>query len=412
MSRATRFIITGVLIVFLIIVSVYVFYPVKNNIPFSPSTGDSVIVPKIIEKLYDIPVDSFNIEHGKIKRNQFIADIFRQYNLSEMNINLVTLKSKDVFDLRKLRAGNSFTAFIGKDSLYVLKYFVYEHSPVEYVFFEFSDSIKIEFKKKEVKLVEKTVSGKINSSLWNAIIENKINPLVAVELSDIYAWTVDFFGLQVGDSFRVAYSEMFVDTISVGVDEIHAAFFRHANHDFYAIPFVQNDVKSYFNEKGESLRKAFLKSPLKFSRISSKFSHSRMHPILKIRRPHHGVDYSAPVGTPVHAIGDGKVVKAAYEGGAGRMVKVKHNSTYSTAYLHLSRFGNNIRTGSYVKQGDIIGYVGSSGLSTGPHLDFRFYKNGIPVDPLKVQAPPAEPVIDENLAAFDSVKVVALKKLE
>jgi len=160
-------------------------------------------------------------------------------------------------------------------------------------------------------------------------------------------------------------------------------------------------VRSFFDDKGQSLRKAFLKAPLKFSRISSRFSNSRMHPILKIRRAHHGVDYAAPVGTPVYSIGDGVIIQTSHSGGAGNMIKIKHNSVYSTAYLHLKNFAKGIKQGVYVKQGDVIGYVGSSGLSTGPHLDFRFYKNGNPVDPLKVEAPPVEPVKEENIVDFE-----------
>ena len=171
-------------------------------------------------------------------------------------------------------------------------------------------------------------------------------------------------------------------------------------------------MESFYDSDGNSLRKAFLKAPLQFSRVSSRFSSGRLHPILRIRRPHYGVDYAAPVGTPVHAIGDGRVTRAGFENGSGRMVRIVHNSVYSTAYLHLSRFGPGINAGAIVKQGDIIGYVGSSGLSTGPHLDFRFYRNGSPVDPLKVEAPPVEPVSEENKSDFEKSKTVVLSLLE
>ncbi len=365
----------------------------------------------VVNKLYEIPVDSYYLEQHKVKRNQNLADILKQFNLPEGSLNQLFLLSDDVFDVRKMKAGNDYTAFISLDTLYQLKYLVYEHTPVEYILFDFTDSLKIAAREKEVKLVEKTSAGKISSSLWNTMIDNHINPMIAIELSEIYAWTIDFFGLQEGDSFKVIYNEMYVDTNSAGIEKIYAAYFRHADHDFYAIPFTQDSMESFYDVDGNSLRKAFLKAPLRFRRISSRFSHSRLHPILKIRRPHHGVDYSAQIGTPVLAIGDGKVIKLDYDGGAGRMIKIRHNSVYTTAYLHLSRYGKGIYNGAYVKQGDIIGYVGSSGLSTGPHLDFRFYKNGAPVDPLKVEAPPVEPVKEENRQAFDSVKAVVLKKL-
>jgi murein DD-endopeptidase MepM/ murein hydrolase activator NlpD len=247
------------------------------------------------------------------------------------------------------------------------------------------------------------------------MVEIDENPLLALELSEIYAWSIDFFGLQKGDQFKVIYDESFVDSVSVGISRIHAAWFYHMGHEFWAIPFEQDSVVSFFDEDGNSLRKAFLKAPLRYSRISSGFSNSRLHPILKIRRPHHGVDYAAPAGTPVEAVGDGQVIAAAYERGGGNYVKIRHNGVYTTSYLHLSRFGKGIRKGVYVKQGDVIGYVGSTGLSTGPHLDFRFYKNGQPINPLKVEAPPVEPIHESNIRDYELVKrsmMEALKNIE
>ena len=244
------------------------------------------------------------------------------------------------------------------------------------------------------------------------MIGGGLHPNLAIGLSDIFAWTVDFFGLQKGDSFKVIYEELYIDDKLLGTGRIYAAQFNRTGSAITAIPFIQDGKESYFDTDGNSLRKAFLKAPLQFSRISSRFSSSRMHPILRIRRPHFGVDYAAPVGTPVHSIGDGRVTSATNENGAGRMVRIQHNSVYATAYLHLSRFGEGIAPGAFVKQGDIIGYVGSSGLSTGPHLDFRFYMNGSPVDPLKVEAPPVEPVSEENLARFEKSKTVILNLLE
>jgi len=217
---------------------------------------------------------------------------------------------------------------------------------------------------------------------------------------------VDFFGLQKGDSFKVIYEESFIDDESLGTGRIFGAQFTWAGKTTTAIPFIQAGNESFFDSDGNSLRKAFLKAPLRFSRISSRFSSSRFHPILRIRRPHFGVDYAAQVGTPVQSIGDGRVVAAKTENGSGKMVRIVHNSVYSTAYLHLSRFGKDIFPGAFVKQGDIIGFVGSSGLSTGPHLDFRFYMNGSPVDPLTIEAPPVEPVLEENREKFEISKRV------
>jgi murein DD-endopeptidase MepM/ murein hydrolase activator NlpD len=402
-----------VIFVFLLIIVFYFFIirkGDKSEIVIS-ADYDSTLTVEPEKRLYGIPVDSFYIEHGRISRNQNLSQILARYNLPEGSFNKILIKSEDVFDLRKIRYGNKYTVFLSVDTLYELRYFVYEHTPVDYIIFDLTDSISVEVRKKDVNVVTGSATGTINSSLWNAIKDKNLEPELAIELSEIFAWTVDFFELQPGDSFKVIYDKMYIDTVSAGLGKIHAAYFNHKQEDFYAIPFTQDSVESYYDLDGNSLRRVFLKAPLRYSRISSRYSHSRLHPILKIRRPHHGVDYSAPVGTPVHTIGDGKVIKIAYDNEAGRMIEIRHNSVYSTAYLHLSRVKRGIKTGVYVKQGDIIGYVGSSGLSTGPHLDFRFYKHNRPVDPLKVEAPPVEPVKEQYRQAFDSVKTATVKKL-
>lgn len=388
---------------------------------FIPKEKDQIITPidtlgaeVEIPTLYDVPIDSFHIVDGKILRNQTLGNLFSQYNLPKGAQSGLIEIPRDVFDLRKVRAGNKYVLFLENDSLKTLRYFIYEHTLTDYYKIYFaSDSVIAENGRKKVDVVRKKVQGKIKTSLWNAMIDAGSNPMLANDLSDIYAWSIDFFGLQPGDSFSVVCDEEFVDTTSLGCSKILAAYFQHANTDFYAIPFTQGGVESYYDLEGNSLRKAFLKAPLKFSRISSRFSNSRMHPVLKIRRPHHGVDYAAPSGTPVYAIGDGKVVKASYgyNRGGGNMIKIRHNGTYSTAYLHLKSFAKGIRSGVYVKQGDLIAYVGTTGLSTGPHLDFRFYKNNQPIDPLRVEAPPVEPISDTNRIAYDSIKALTIQML-
>lgn len=384
----------------------------KDGILIEAAPDSSVVIE--IPKLYGIPIDSFRIEEGRIKRNQTLGNLLKNYNMPDGSFQQLLSVPRDSFDLRKIRSGNKYVLFFDKDSAETLRYFVYEHTLVDYNKLCFFDSVWATNGQKPITIVQQKYTGKIESSLWNAMVDNGINPMLANDLSDIYAWSIDFFGLQVGDSFSVVCDEEFVDTISLGCGKIHASYFRHANHDFYAIPFIQNNVESYYDLEGNSLRKAFLKAPLKFSRISSGFSNSRFHPVLKIYRPHHGVDYAAPSGTPVYAIGDGKITKASYgyNRGGGNVIRIRHNGVYSTAYLHLKGFAKGIKTGVYVKQGDLIGYVGSTGLSTGPHLDFRFYKNGKAINPLKVKAPPVEPVLDSNRVAFDSVKTVTLERLK
>jgi len=372
---------------------------------------DSIPTPPARIYMYEIPLDSFSIGGGKVRSDQTLAGLLNDLGVPLETINTLMQKTEPYFDVRKFKAGNKYITFNTQDSLNRMNYFVYEKDAVNYIVFKVSDSIYIRSGVKDIDTIQNHFAGSIQSSLWNCFADAGSNPMMANELSEIYAWTIDFFGLQEGDSMRVLYDEYFVDSVSIGIGKIHGAWFRHMNTDFWAIPFVQDSVESYYDDKGQSLRKAFLKAPLRFSRISSRFSNSRLHPILKIRRPHHGVDYTAPIGTPVYTIGDGQVIQTGYSGGAGNMVKVKHNSVYTTVYMHLSKYGSGIKQGVRVKQGDVIGYVGSTGLSTGPHLDFRFYKNGNPVDPLKVEAPSVDPVKPANLDSFSIIKTSVMNSI-
>lgn len=361
---------------------------------------------------YGIDTTSYRLVKGIVRYNQFLSEIVEDYGVDYSMILEMRKNSGDVFDIRKIKAGNKYTLYVNNDSTGKLDYMVYEDNLKTHYIFDFSHNPTIRETSRPSTLKLKYSSGTIETSLWDAMINNDMHPLLAIELSEMYAWTIDFFGLQKGDSFKVIYEEEYIDTLSIGVYRIIAALFNHAGNEFYAIPLIQDNEESYYDLNGESLRKAFLKAPLRYSRISSRYSNSRMHPILRIRRPHHGVDYAAPTGTPVHAVGDGKVIMRSYYRGAGRIVKIKHNSVYTTAYMHLSRFGKGIHVGKYVHQGDIIGYVGSTGLSTGPHLDFRFYRNGYAVDPLKVKAPPVEPVSEENKEKFTKISSVIVQLLD
>jgi murein DD-endopeptidase MepM/ murein hydrolase activator NlpD len=373
------------------------------------SASKAVRVPNL---LYGINTDSFDQVTGHIKQNVFLSDILRKHGISMNEIDKLLKNSKSVFDVRKLRSGNDYILLCDRVSMARARYLVYKHDPTSFYIFSFNDSLNITLYRKAIRSEIRYASGTIETSMWDAMIGGGLAPSLANDLSDIFAWTVDFFGLQKGDKFRVIYEEFLIDDKRLTTGRIYAAQFSRSGSTVTAIPFIQNDKESYFDVDGKSLKKAFLKAPLQFSRISSHFSAARMHPILRIVRPHYGVDYAAPVGTPVHAIGDGRVISATDEGGAGKMVKIQHNSVYATGYLHLSRFGEGVSAGKFVKQNDIIGYVGTSGLSTGPHLDFRFYMNGSPVDPLKVDAPPVEPVTEENRERFEKVRSVVQSLLE
>ena len=397
-----RFIIGGSVTVFIVVLVLWMAFPADaGREPVLPVEGAAKEIEHKVEYFYGIPVDSFTVVQGIIRRNQMLGNILYDYGVSNREVYELSLLPREKFDVRRVKAGNRYALFL--DSIGV-RYLVYEQDRVNYAVVHFEDSVHVESREKPVDNRRLEASGELVTSLWEDFKVANVNPMLAIELSEIYAWSIDFFGLQQGDRFKVIYEESFVDSVSVGITKIHAAWFYHAGKAFWAIPFVQDSVMSFFDEEGNSLRKAFLKAPLRFSRISSRFSHSRLHPILKIRRPHHGVDYAAPSGTPVLAVGDGQITAAAYERGGGNYVKIKHNGVYNTTYMHLSRFGKGIRKGAWVKQGDVIGYVGSTGLSTGPHLDFRFYKNGSPVDPLKVEAPPVEPIYEENLVDFALVR--------
>ncbi len=375
---------------------------------------EEALIPPVLE--YGIPVDSFNIEKVPITRNQTLGTILNARNLSNAQIFELETKAAGVIDMRKIRAGNVLKFFTSSDSLQRLAYMVYEVSPVEYVVFSFGDSITVVKNQKDVVSIRRKASGTIQTSLWEAMVKDSLPPSLVLDLSDIYAWTIDFFAIQKGDGFEVIYDELYIDKKSVGVGKIYGARFTHRGEPYLAVSFDQDSIQEYWDEMGNNLRKAFLKAPLKFSRISSRFSRSRFHPVLRIYRPHTGVDYAAPTGTPVMSIGDGTVIGRAYSGGGGNGVKIRHNASYSTGYLHLSAYGKGIHVGARVKQGQIIGYVGRTGYATGPHLDFRVWKNGTAVNPLLVKAPPVEPMKKENMAAYmvyrDSIQAVLNGRIE
>ena len=362
---------------------------------------EDTVVHKI---LYGINTDSLKVINGTVKKNKFLSDILLKYGVSYATIDYIARHTKDTFDVRKIRRGNKYVIITTNDSAAKPLYFVYELSPSRYLLYHLGDTVFVRRGTKQIVAKDTVASGVIKTSLWNSMVDAGNDPNLANELSEIYAWTIDFFGLQKGDAYKIFYTKLYVDNRYVGLGKIKAADFIHQKNDFYAFYFEQNGEGDYFDENGNSLERTFLKAPLKYRRISSRFSNSRYHPILKIRRPHHGVDYAAAEGTPVHSIGDGIVIKKGYQrGGAGRYVKIKHNGTYTTQYAHLRAFARGLKTGMKVKQGQLIGYVGHTGLATGPHLDFRFFKNGRAIDPLKVKSPPAKPVDKRYRQEFDSV---------
>ena len=351
--------------------------------------------------LFDIAVDTLIVEQGQVKRNQFLADILLSKGVNYNLIDHIARYHKAVFDVRRIRAGNQYTFISANDSVQTPLYFVYEIDYTDYVVFSLTDSLTARRGFKPIHRETETAFGTISSSLWNAMVDGQYDPNLANKLSEVYAWTIDFFGIQKGDEFELMYERLYVDDKPIGIGKVLASRFRHYGKDQFAFYFEQDSVGDYFDENGQSLMRTFLKAPLKYSRISSGFSNARFHPVLKIYRPHHGVDYAAPSGSPVYAIGDGVITRKGYQkGGGGNYLYIKHNGTYTTAYMHLKGFAKGIAQGVRVSQGQLIGYVGSTGLSTGPHLDFRFFRNGNAVNPLTVESPPAKPVDSANLLRY------------
>ena len=355
--------------------------------------------------LYDICSEDYKVHRGELESGQTLGAVLYLNHIDHGRIDQIVRASKGIFDFRKAKAGKKFTVLCSNDSIEKAQYFIYEMSNIDYVVFDIRDTIKVFLGQKDVEVKTREASGKIESSLWNSLVENKMSPALVMELSSIYAWTIDFFRIQKGDYFKVVYEEKYVEGEFIGIGRVYAALFNHANEDFYAFYFEEEEnYGDYFDDEGAALRKAFLRAPLNYSRISSSFSKRRKHPVTGRIKAHLGTDYAAPTGTPILSTANGTVTEARYKRNNGNYVKVRHNSTYSTQYLHMSKIKSGIRPGVYVKQGEVIGYVGSTGLATGPHVCYRFWKNGRQVDPYKQKLPPSKPVKKENLEAYTMLK--------
>ncbi|MDL2251515.1 peptidoglycan DD-metalloendopeptidase family protein [Odoribacter sp. OttesenSCG-928-J03] len=404
MTKKKQILFSSILGIILLIV---IFIPKHSGVAENLDEVDITETEEIEEIVYKygIPMNDYEVDYGVVKRNQSLSTILISHGLNMNQVHRLSAKSKDVFNVKKIRSGNAYAFFSRNDSLRTPEYFVYEIDQKSYVVYDLRDDFNVTLGYHPVEWVQKTAKGTVESSLWNAMKACSAEPFLAIELARIFGWTIDFFGLQKEDEFRVLYEQESVD----GKDLVHlnitGAKFVNGKQAYYAIPFKQDGEILYYNENGNSLEGAFLKSPMDYFRITSRFTNSRYHPVLKKYRAHHGVDYAAPVGTPVYAIGDGTVTAKGFQaGGGGNYVKIKHNSTYTSTYMHLSRFPKGLKVGSKVKQKEVIGYVGSTGLSTGPHLDFRVSENGKPVDPLKIKSQPKKPISEANMPEFTVVR--------
>jgi murein DD-endopeptidase MepM/ murein hydrolase activator NlpD len=361
------------------------------------------VAKEVVTDRFGIPRGEYRVEEGKVGAKDYFSTVLDRYGVPHGKVNTLVSKSRDIFDAKSFKTGHIYYVYFPAEGE-VPEYFVYQKDNLSAVVFDLRDTLAVSLVKKQVDIEQKYVEVTISSSLWNDIQDAGASPLLAIKLSEIYAWSVDFFGLQKGDSFKVLYNEHSCEGEVTDIGEIWFSTFTSGGKSIECLYFEEEGTSNrYWNSDGESMRKSFLKSPLKyFSRISSGFSYARRHPITRVVRPHTGVDYAAPTGTPVLTIGDGVVIEKGYKGGGGNTVKIRHNSVYTTAYLHLSKYASGLKVGSRVSQGQVIGYVGSTGMSTGPHLDFRVWKNGTPINPLKMESPPAEPIREANKEKFEA----------
>lgn len=359
---------------------------------------------KCLEVLCNIQTCDYTIEEGFIPKNSFLSTLLESYGVAYSTVAGLVEQSSEIFDVTKIRY---------KQPYYILKkensvdYFIYKQNRTDFVVFDMSsETPEVYTYEKPTVSTEKSSDGLITSSLYVAAEEAGLTPGMAVELSEVFAWQIDFTRLQKNDSFKVLYDEVKVDDEVIATKNVKAAILTHNGREYHAYAFNGD----YYDESGNALRSMFLKSPVKFSRISSKFNKKRRHPIKKRIIPHLGTDYAAPHGTPIIAVADGVVTKASYTKGNGKYVKIRHNGTYETQYLHMSKRG--VKKGAQVKQGDVIGYVGSTGLATGPHVCFRFWKNGEQINHLKANLPISEPLPEDKKIEFEAERLDLRKRLD
>lgn len=374
---------------------------------------EELILGDMGKSLYGLQTTDLEVEAGEVQNGQTLSSLLNdKYNVNIAIVNRLVEKCKGVFDLRDLRAGKPFTAFLSKDttSQGELEYLVYEKSNSEFIVFGTSDSVFVRKDKKEVTTQERYAEATITSSLWGAIYANNLPVSLAARLDGIFKWTIDFFAIQKGDGFKVIYEEQFIDTVSIGVGRIFGAEFTHNGKPYLAVRFEQKSSNGdteigYWDALGKNLRKNFLSAPLSFSaRVSSKFG-VRIHPITRRRAQHNGIDYAAPSGTHVLSVADGVVTAKGWDGGGGgNRLWIRHAQGIESAYLHLRGFAKGISTGTRVRQGQLIGYVGTTGRSTGPHLDFRIRQNGKYINPAKTPSTPTDPISSANKPAFNKMK--------
>lgn len=345
--------------------------------------------------------DELEVEESVVKRNESLYIILRRHDVDPQMIYNIQQSASGSVNLRRMMPGQSYRIYKDEDGAFAM---VWHQSKVNYATINWKDDITVEKGSIPITVKEAEVAGVITSSLYETVTGAGVSQRLGVELADVFGWEVDFFALRNGDHFKVIYENLYVNDEYLGIGDIKAAEFQHRGSIHKAYYFDNESRSGFFDENGNSMQKELLKAPFNYSqRISSSFSNSRFHPILNERRPHHGTDYAAPTGTPIISVGEGTVTEARYRGGNGNIVQIRHNNSYKTAYLHMSRFASGIRPGVKVEQGQVIGYVGQTGLATGPHLCYRLYVNDRPVNSVTVDLPAAESLEEEYRHEYEQV---------
>ena len=362
--------------------------------------------------LYGMIIDSLHITEDVVRRNQRFIDLLSNNYVSPEIYQQLHFVPRSIFDFRKIAVNKKYTLLSHNDSLRTVRAIIYEPNAVDYIIFHLEDTLLVELCQRQIVTVEKSITGVIQSSLSETIENLGITHELTNRFVDIFAWQIDFQRLQRGDKFKLIYEENLVEGKSIGIGKINGIYFEHFSSGYYAFPYDQGDGLDYFDEAGNSLRKALLKYPIEFTRISSRYSHSRFHPVRKVYRAHLGTDFAAATGTPIRTVGDGIVEEAQYKAANGNYVKIRHNNTYTTQYLHMSKIASGVRAGTRVRQGQTIGYVGSTGLANGSHLCYRFWRNGVQVDALRVELPPSQPIKEESKTSFSQTVQQIAKRLD
>ncbi|MBT8183638.1 MAG: peptidoglycan DD-metalloendopeptidase family protein [Eudoraea sp.] len=376
----------------------------EKTVPKPLEIADIQIVDDTPETTeYGFNLKNFKVLQDTVRNGDSFGELMLENNVEYPKIAKISEEYRDTFDVRRIRVGKPYLILKSKDTTEKAQVFIYENDRINFTVVDFRDTAIAYKQQKEVKYVQREASGVIETSLSDAILKQNIDYYITHELSEIYAWTIDFFRLQKGDKFKVIYKEKFInDSIYAGAEPIEAAYFEHNGTPLYAFAYENDSLKNiveYYDDEANNLRRTFLRAPVKFSRISSRYNLKRRIRYYGYRvRPHKGTDYAAPIGTPIMATADGIVTESTRKGGNGKYVKIRHNGTYSTQYLHMRK--QKVRRGDYVRQGDVIGWIGMTGNTGGPHVCYRFWRNGRQVDPLREKLPAADPLAEQLRPAY------------